>query len=714
MSQHKPEKGRKTQSDNDAQRAFLKLKHNADGSISSDTISNIENLCVSGVRPRLIVEIGRPGETIKSVNLILRELWNQRQKNIFDVDIRLHPATENSAEEVSAHLKGMSIWRRIADNLRLKFDADESEKLIINVSYRCNNRCGFCSVADRERVDGAFERQIAALDEARLRGVRLLDIDGGEPLLYPKLFDLIRAAQKRGFERITLTSNGRLLSDEKLCAGLAETGADVLVSLHASREDIHDRLVNAPGAWRQSVKGIMNARRLFRRIGINVTVVSENVEDIPRLAALAAKLKADVFNIQLYTPFGECNPKFAPTFERLREFLPSAIDSLKDVMPVYLVNAPHCALPGYEEYCSLDYQKAVRRMLFANGEEVNLAEYLGVRRFKNALCDTCPQDSVCGGFWDYGTDPDTGEKYRIRMLDVIAGYPCDANCPFCAIDDDLWTNEMNTAEVRRCIDSAMIYGPSLLRFGGGEPTIRPDFFELLRYAATMNFERVSVQTHGFRLAGTDFVRNMAECGCNKVNVSVRGHIAATHESLTGVPGSFELLQKGIRNVIADGRMQLEIDMIVSRLNYRTLSDELRFFHELGARRFNMWFISLEGRARKRADELAARMSEAAPYVMQACETSRSLKLETLKVYYLPYCFMKGFEEFVWHPLDENVLVISPGADFKLDRGKIDIGVKPPPCDACAMRKRCFGLAPAYMQHFGFDELSPYEKAPKKL
>ena len=225
--------------------------------------------------------------------------------------------------------------------------------------------------------------------------------------------------------------------------------------------------------------------------------------------------------------------------------------------------------------------------------------------------------------------------------------------------------------------------------------------------------RSSVQTHGFKLADMDFVKRLAETGCNKVNVSVRGHESVTHESMTGVSGSFDLLRRGIQNVLSDGRMQLEIDMLISRLNYRYLPEELSFFHGMGARRFNMWFISLEGRVRNRVDELVACMSEAAPFVRQTCDTARRLGVEALKVYYLPYCFMKGYEEFVWHPLDENVLVLSPGSDFKLDRGRIDIGVKPEPCYACALRQRCFGLAPAYLAHFGAEELTPYESRPEK-
>src|SRR5690606_40849738 len=59
-------------------------------------------------------------------------------------------------------------------------------KLILNATYRCNNRCTFCATGTRTQLDGNFERQKEILLKYRRLGVRLLDIDGGEPTLNPK------------------------------------------------------------------------------------------------------------------------------------------------------------------------------------------------------------------------------------------------------------------------------------------------------------------------------------------------------------------------------------------------------------------------------------------------------------------------------------------------------------------------------------------------
>src|SRR5262249_30712862 len=58
------------------------------------------------------------------------------------------------------------------------------EKLILNVTYRCNNKCTFCAVGTRDQLDGDLAVQREHLARWYARGVRLVDFDGGEPTLH--------------------------------------------------------------------------------------------------------------------------------------------------------------------------------------------------------------------------------------------------------------------------------------------------------------------------------------------------------------------------------------------------------------------------------------------------------------------------------------------------------------------------------------------------
>src|SRR5207247_1217478 len=82
------------------------------------------------------------------------------------------------------------------------------EKLIVNVTYRCNNKCTFCAVGTRDQLDGDLGKQREHLARWYARGVRLVDFDGGEPTLYDGLRALVGYARAIGYRRINVTSNG--------------------------------------------------------------------------------------------------------------------------------------------------------------------------------------------------------------------------------------------------------------------------------------------------------------------------------------------------------------------------------------------------------------------------------------------------------------------------------------------------------------------------
>jgi len=589
----------------------------------------------------------------------------------------------------------------------------DERKLIINVTYKCNNHCIFCSIADRPILHGDFDAQIRHIDKAYDDGVRLLDIDGGEPTLYPRLFDLLDYAIEKGMERVTITTNGRYLSDPKMVKRLASYPIALLVSLHAGDAEVHERLTTQKGSFKQTVRGIMQALKYFPDLGVNTTIISENMYALEKCGRLIAKLGVKMWNIQHYTPFGEVDPQLAPDPYATGKELGKVISIFKDAMKINVINLPFCFVEGYEDYALKDINKAVRNMLFVSGELVNLSDFLAEKRFKNGKCEHCKYSEVCKGFWDYGNNPETGKPYLIRMLDVIPGYPCSAKCIFCAVEDNLLDKFLNTEEVKAEISRAMAYGPELIRFGGGEPTDRDDLAELISYANHMQIETISVQTHGFKLADKEYLKSLVDAGANKFNISIRGGDKATHEMLVDIPDSFEKVVSAIENVVEYGDgVQLELDGILTSQTIGTLKEQVKFYHSLGAEKFNYWFVTAEGRARDIRDSLVPDMMLASRKVKEAAEYAEQLGIEHFRCYYIPYCFFKGQEKIVWHPLEENALVITPGSRFTLDKGTLDLGVKVDKCTECAIAKQCFGISPSYVKYYGDKDIAPYDRVPQ--
>lgn len=284
------------------------------------------------------------------------------------------------------------------------------QKLIMNVTYVCNNHCTFCAVGTRTQVDGHPTRQREILDKYRRHGVRLVDFDGGEPTLNPELVPLIRHAKRVGYERIHVTTNGRLCAYEDFARKLVQSGvSSIAFSVHGPDLASHAREVGVAEAFQQTTDGIRHCVTHAPEgvdLGMNVTLTKTNFRKLPGLAQLAWDLGLRWLNIQFLTPFGRATKRHAPDTAEAAEVTAAVIDEWADRMKIQVINLPWCFLPKHEAHVSGDASKLARHMVFVNNETVNLADYLAERRVRKPVCETCPHSCFCGGFYELDDVPE--------------------------------------------------------------------------------------------------------------------------------------------------------------------------------------------------------------------------------------------------------------------------------------------------------------------
>ncbi len=154
--------------------------------------------------------------------------------------------------------------------------------LRISVTDHCNFRCVYCMpkavFGTRYHFvghDGLLQfgeieriaRQFAAL------GVTKIRLTGGEPLLRPRLEDLVaRLAAIPGIEDIALTTNASMLSPEK-AAALRKAGLRrINISLDALDEDVFQRMNDVGFPASRVLQAIDDAAAADLRIKINMVV----------------------------------------------------------------------------------------------------------------------------------------------------------------------------------------------------------------------------------------------------------------------------------------------------------------------------------------------------------------------------------------------------------------------------------------------------------
>ena len=154
----------------------------------------------------------------------------------------------------------------------------------INIESGCNATCNHCS-ADHMMDETTQRADQLHLDEYRraidgfLRaGAVSINLTGGEPMLNPNVYDIIRMVPPhRGV--VNIQTNGLLIDDEA-ARKLGEAGCYiVMISLHSHRPEEHDGLLNVPGAFDKVMDAIDNCQRHGMGVILNCTMTHEKVVD---------------------------------------------------------------------------------------------------------------------------------------------------------------------------------------------------------------------------------------------------------------------------------------------------------------------------------------------------------------------------------------------------------------------------------------------------
>lgn len=130
---------------------------------------------------------------------------------------------------------------------------------ILNYSNKCNFRCQHCYTRSGAGEFGETlltpEDVKRLADQADELGVYEIDIQGGEPLLLPNLFELLEKIDTSRFY-VYITTNGWLL-DETMAKRLAKAGVDrVSVSIDSFVPQKHDEFRGMQGAYQQAIKAL--------------------------------------------------------------------------------------------------------------------------------------------------------------------------------------------------------------------------------------------------------------------------------------------------------------------------------------------------------------------------------------------------------------------------------------------------------------------------
>jgi MoaA/NifB/PqqE/SkfB family radical SAM enzyme len=229
------------------------------------------------------------------------------------------------------------------------------KRVDIKTGFLCNNNCLFCVQANNKlKGNRPFEDIKKDLIDSKKRCDGIV-LTGGEVTIRKDFIEIVKLAKEIGYKNIQIQTNGRMFSSMDFCKKVIKAGAtEISPALHGYCKEQHDYLVQANGAFNETVKGIINMKKLGAKILTNSVIVKSNYQNLDKIAHLLVKLKVNQFQFAFVHAMGNAWENYDSIVPRMSLVMPHLFKGL-DIginagVRVMTEAIPYCLMEGYEQY----------------------------------------------------------------------------------------------------------------------------------------------------------------------------------------------------------------------------------------------------------------------------------------------------------------------------------------------------------------------------
>lgn len=199
-------------------------------------------------------------------------------------------------------------------------------------------------------------------------------------------------------------------------------------------------------------------------------------------------------------------------------------------------------------------------------------------------------------------DDSKGKKKQIKHKGKHSGKPvvvwnsterCNLKCKHCyaSAEEDDTSQQLSTEQAKDMIRDLGDYGVPVLIFSGGEPLLRDDLFELVRFAKEQGIRAV-LSTNG-TLLNQENVEKAEQAGVDYIGVSIDG-VPSVNDRFRGEEGAFESAVEGIENSL-DRDLKTGLRYTITEYNKNDLEKVIQMLREVGVDRYCFYHLDYSGR-----------------------------------------------------------------------------------------------------------------------
>ena len=186
----------------------------------------------------------------------------------------------------------------------------------LELTSRCPLRCPQCYCDLDKGKDMELSTALHWIKEAAGSGVQIVNLSGGETMLYPHLTTLIRECSARGMKANIAVSGYGI--DQKVLEELEESGvSDICISLNGTTEEINRMSRDGYALVIHALELLKEMR--YPRTCINWVMHSHNAEDLAKMLQLAEDYHVETLAVMRFKPDASHQLPSLPSGKQIRE-----------------------------------------------------------------------------------------------------------------------------------------------------------------------------------------------------------------------------------------------------------------------------------------------------------------------------------------------------------------------------------------------------------
>jgi len=175
---------------------------------------------------------------------------------------------------------------------------------------------------------------------------------------------------------------------------------------------------------------------------------------------------------------------------------------------------------------------------------------------------------------------------------------CNLKCIHCYSSTQ--NEELTTNDVYHVIDNLYEAGAGIIDFGGGEPLLRDDIFDILSYSKDFGL-CTSISTNGI-LLNEDCIKRLKKLKIDHVCISLDGAKPETHDHIRNRKGTYEKTINGIKKCVNAG-IDTQISTVFMKSNIDELVDIYNLLKSFDVDGWYVYDFIPAGRGRELQDEI---------------------------------------------------------------------------------------------------------------